>query len=353
MKPWTVREREPGADDDAIRDLMGRCYPTGGITWERFCHWFHGLEHSTTTIVVAEAEGRIIGMQPMQAIPHRLCGEPLLACVLNGVMVDPEWRGKGIFSDLIRACERAASRHGAALVWTMPNAKSHPGFKRLDFSFPGERRLLVWSGNVRGLAARRVGRGVVLPAAALAKLGIGRTPRVRQGTQVREVRELSERSLAIAQEYAASRNGLIQDRTPAWLRWRFAEAMGRQYRKLEVLNDGQVVGWSVVTVEEREGLSVGYLMDLAGVDLAAWLDAAGAALKALGEWGTHLVMAVVTGRGQSCSLVRQGMCPVPFALAPKRFYLTFRLVQASASALGEKLGRSRAWFTSLADWDTL
>lgn len=354
MKAWQVREGAPGPDDEGIRQLIRRCYPTGGVSWERFQHWFFALDGSQTTIVVAEAEGGIVGMQPMQVVPHRFCGEAITAGVLNGVMVDPAWRRMGIFSGLIRACGDIAFGQRAQLVWTMPNARSRPGFEKLGFSFPGERRLLIWSSDVPRLIRKRLNRLLGLPVALVAGLGIGRTARAYKCVRVREVAALGDRAVAVGGEHAARWDGLIQDRSESWIRWRFAEEMGRPYRFFEILgDDGGVIAWSVITKEEREDLLVGYILDFAGVDRAACSDAIGASLRALAEWGVDLVMSVVTGAKVAGLFSGVGMCPVPGIILPKRFFLTYRLHPAAKSGLLMKLRTGDSWWTSLADWDTL
>lgn len=354
MRQWLIRERVAGPDDNGIRALMGRCYPAGGVSWDRFRHWYFGIDQSTAAIVVAEADGDIVGMQPLQLVPHRLEGQALLAGILTGVMVDPGWRRMGIFSDLIGASERIAFSSGAEIVWTMPNARSKPGFKKLGYIFPGERRLLIWSNKPERLVGGKTRGMVSRVLSPLVGALVGRTPRLRGKPLVEEVPELGRSASQVASVLAGSWVGVVQDRTETWIRWRFGKGMDRPYRFLQAAaGPDDAPGWAVITREERKNLAVGYILDFAGRDHLVCAEVLGHALQALASWGVDLVMCVASGRGMTRLLMGVGMVPVPAVLAPKRFFLAFRAAPGCRTELVNKLRSVGCWHTTLADWDTL
>ncbi len=343
-----------GAEDDApIRALIEACYGAAGVAAARFRHWHFGLSSSTQAMALAEADGTLVGVQPMEIVPHRLAGAPIRAAVLTGVMVHPAWRRQGIFSQLLARCEQQAWDLGAELIWSMPNGLSRPGFMKAGYLDPGERRLMVWSEDPRRVLERVLPAPVAGLAARLGRRVIGRRPVADPRCSVRAIDGPGEMEAEIARGFANSWPGLVQERDREWLAWRFAPASSTSYRSFTAGDvAGRPAAWAVTTREQRAGYRAGYLLDIVSTDDAAGLAAGRAALDALAA-ESDLVLTVVSSAGLARLCRSLGFVSVPPAVAPKRFYTVYRSRPGGAIEDRAAVARIGGWHQTLADWDNL
>lgn len=340
-------------DQGAVRDLILSCYGDSGVSDEGFLHWHFRHAGMLQGMVLAEEEGRIVGIQPMELLPHRISSESIRAGMLTGVMVHPDWRRRGIFTRLVEACEENAWHQGAGLVWTMPNDRSYPGFIKMGYTDPGPRRLFVWSPRPAVLLRKRLPAGLATLFGWCAAPWISRRPGAGEASQVNLDAVLAD--LAAAAEVVGSQwPGLIQQRDETWLRWRFDPPGSRRYKFFLARDErGTTAAWSAGTLESREGLNVGYLIDHVGIDSLALRASGRALLDSLEQQGAELVLAVVSSSAQAQQLARLGMMQVPFRLAPKKFYTVFRAAPSLPEHLRALLARRDNWYQSFSDWDTL
>jgi GNAT superfamily N-acetyltransferase len=348
-----IRQYQGHHDDVAIQALIRVCYGDLGVSWGQFRHWHFGLSSALQGMSVAETDGQLVGIQPMEVVAHRLAGRPLKAGVLTGAMVHPDWRRRGIFSRLLAGCEARAWELGAELVWTMPNNVSLLGFLKEGYRNPGERRLLLWSPQPRRLAAGRLPAPLVALVDPAARLFLARRPLTDPRCKVQETGRPGELESEIAVVLSESWPGLLQERSLEWLAWRFGLQTGASYRSF-VATDvaGQPAAWAVTTRGRRNGYHAGYLLDVVGVDDAAALAAGRAAVDALADQGVDLVLTVMGGRTLARLCRRLGFVQVPKLLAPKRFFTVFRPRPGESTQLSA-LDRIDAWYQTLADWDTV
>ncbi len=231
------------------------------------------------------------------------------------VMTHPEWRKRGIFSGLDRACMEEARRQGWPVTFGLPNRRSahlflHMGWERVGIIRP-------WTLVLRAdAAARSVRRTDGRLRSALVPLALrrarARRRAARRQAQAFEVRPL-ERFPAEVEELSRvveRRHTLMVRRDAAYLDWRFLSNTVGLHRALGVRGpDGALAGYAVVQMP-REGSAVGFLVDL----LAPAEEAAGAAMEAslalLESAGASVVQATaVAGTSWERLLAKSGFQP--------------------------------------------
>lgn len=190
------------------------------------------------------------------------------------VMTHPQWRKRGLFSDLDRAAREAARDAGWPLMFGLPNRRSAHIFLELGWEAVGTVRpwtavlrvdRSAWAqrvreGRARALAlplerlwAARARRRLVPHLAGLAPRMLPRFPR--------EVTELSQE--------VGRRFGLMVRRDADYLTWRFLRGSAGLHRCLGLYAaDGSLAAYVVVQLP-REGSFVGYLVDLLARDEVA------------------------------------------------------------------------------------
>ncbi len=350
---WSIRPVDLARDRAEIRALIKACYGNEGVSPEAFEHWHFGHQGMSQGMMVAVDGERVVGMQPMELLPHYLAGRETLAGMFTGVMVDPDYRRQGIFLALIKACEELAWEREAALVWTMPNERSRPGFIKAGYEEPGERSLHIWSRKPASLLAGKLPAPLAAMAALPLKLLLGaRRPVGDWPVNVCDTLAMPAQERAALAEGSAWR-GIVQKRDLNWLRWRFGGPDAGEYVYWTTGRGEARAAWAVGRMEEREGLSAGYLVDLAGDDADARRACVTTVLQELDARGAELVMAVSSNERQRADLAAAGMRLMPRRLAPKRFYTVYRPSPRLSQKEAELLLNPDNWQQSFADWDTI
>lgn len=347
-----VRPYRP-ADTAGVRAVLEATYGAEATPASTYDWWSFGFTGATSGFMVAEVSGRIAGVQPMEIFPFRDGTSDLNGGLLTGVAVHPDFRRRGIFSELVKACEAEAWRQGAAFVTTMPNEKSRPGFLKMGYSDLGRRQLLTrplrpgaTGGKVLPVLGHLAGGGGAMIHALLKRI-----PSV-PGYSVCETRAIGAGVDVLAQKHAALFPGLRLKRTTAWWRWRFLESPQRQYRLLEAhTGNGQLAGLAASTLDTREKLKVCYLMDL----LVLEENVVPALMRRICEVakaeGVDVLAAVVSSPRLVEVLKRSGFWAVPGWLPLKKFYSVAQFNPGKpAPATWQTLA---GWYQTLADWDNL
>lgn len=351
-KPFIVRPFRAG-DIAGVRAVLAASYGAEATPAPTYDWWSFGCPAAASGFMVAEAAGRIAGVQPMEIFPFAAGGKNLTGALLTGVAVHPDFRRRGIFSALVKACEQETWRQNAAFVTTMPNEKSRPGFLRAGYIDLGRRQLLV-----RPLRPATLG-GKVIPvlghlagaAGGVVQTVLKKIPAM-DGLTVRSVNVLAPEIETLAARHEKLFPGLRMQRSADWLRWRFLEAPLRKYHLLELRTAaGELVGFAAATMDDREQFKAWYLMDLfvGEKEFAAPLVRALCALAPAEN--AEAVAAVVSSPALVATLGRAGFWPVPDWLPLKRFYSVARFnPNQPAPAEWQTLA---GWYQTLADWDNL
>lgn len=347
IRPWR------DGDQESALALIGACYGPDAAQKSRWMHWHFGLPGVKSGTMVAEAGDALIGMQPLELHRHRFRGRPMLAGVLTGVMVHPDWRRRGVFRRLILACESRAWELGAELLTTMPNELSRPGFIGLQWSDPGERRLLAWIARPDRVLSERWPAAVRRLAGPIARVVAGRSVEGARSIEVLPVASFDESVSRAVERHAAGFPGLVQERSVDWLKWRYDDGAPVRYgRLLAKRRGGEVCGLAVTARERREGREAGYVVDLVADSDDAARTLVGGCLERLRGEGAEVVLSAVSCRPLVRAMRGAGMVLVPGRIAPKRFYTVFRPRPGAEQTL-RGLERIESWYQTLGDWDNL
>jgi GNAT superfamily N-acetyltransferase len=339
-----------------VRSVLTAAYGAAATPVPIFDWWHFGCPEAASGFQVAEINGRVVGVQPMEFFSYERSGCQFIGAMLTGVVVHPEFRGRGLFSRLIEACEKEAWHCGADFVTTMPNDRSRPGFLKLGYREPGRRQLLILPLNVSKLARRAVGWA---PLAAL--LWAGLTPalcgtRRWLRTRATEMEILDHAPEDLDQVSAADGQlfpGLRLARTRAWWDWRYA-ASPRPYQMLRLCKArGGTAGLVTTTLEQRRGLDVGYIVDWLACDASRVPILLAGALRQLQSAGAAVAACVVSSGAQVRVLRAAGFWRPPHWVPLKRFFTVFKPAPGMNTVLFQQLSLIDSWHQTLGDWDNL
>ncbi len=213
------------------------------------------------------------------------------------VMTHPDWRKRGIFSDLDRRAMAETRDLGWPLVFGLPNRRSAHIFLTLGWEQVG--RIRPWTFCLRvsreARAVRRVdGRWRALRLPAARRRGAAARRRLRAASEgrfgVRRIERFDAAVDALSRE-VEPRFALMVRRDHAYLNWRFIDTTTGLHTPLGVYDAaGELCGY-VIVQRPREGEVVGYLVDVLARDEAALAQALEAELAQLEATGAELVQA--------------------------------------------------------------
>ncbi len=353
---YIIRRYTP-ADALGVHEVLNATYGAEATPKATFDWWSFGCPTATSGFMVADLDGRIVGVQPMEVFPFTDHGARLKGGLLTGVAVRPECRRQGIFSALVQACEQEAWRQGADFVTTMPNERSRPGFLKMGYVEPGRRRLLIRPLETRALARRAV-PVALLGSAGGVLAGFGQAllkPASRKGGfSIEETAQVPEDIEEVSEAHAGLFPGLRVHRSRGWWEWRYLQAPLRKYRLFVVRELGKgTSGFAVTTSELRHGLPVAYLMDLVVRNPGVLNGLSARVFDAARMEGAQLLCCVASSTGMIRALRRAGFWLVPQWAPVKRFYTVVRFNPDTANRLPKTWQEIGYWYQVLGDWDNL
>lgn len=228
MKPaepeLTVRRARP-EDRPALLDLVQVCLGPGSVPRSAaFWRWKHEANpFGPSPILLAEAEGRIVGLRAFLRWTWRSGDREVPAVRAVDTATHPDWRGRGVFSRLTRQLLEQMTEEGVAFVFNTPNRASGAGYRKLGWQTVGRAPLLAHARHPAGAAARWLRSSRATPALP----GLSAFPRAADLLAAPRLEELLETLEPDAHD--------LRYRTPLgrrYLDWRYGAVPGIEYRAL-------------------------------------------------------------------------------------------------------------------------
>lgn len=203
-----------------------------------------------------ENEGQIVGLIGLIATKLRVDGALRQGYQAIDTVVDPRYRGRGLFVGLGRAAHDNLPLHGGEILWGFPNANAAPGwFGRLRWSNFGEVPFLIRplrSGYFLRKLYRRLG-GIDLPM-----------------IRSRRNRDAAHREISRFQPKDAGMLHSFQDRVSCgvvrdveYLNWRLQSRPKHRYRTTGCYDEGgALIGFVSIASAEKHGGRIVYIMEV-------------------------------------------------------------------------------------------
>jgi GNAT superfamily N-acetyltransferase len=268
-RSWRVREAGPG-DLDLIRELYravrGANRPAAYDRW-RYLDSPGGPAPGT----LALDGGRAVGFYTLGPAPLGIGPATIAGAQSMDTMTHPDFRGRGVFVALARACFEIAAARGIRLLYGFPNRASFPGFvRRLGWTHAGG--IPHWIRPVRPSHHPRLARWPA-PLGWLADTAARAWPAGRQGAYDVAAGLVDAGRLARLAEGAEDAGFCRVARPPAWLAWRYANEAAQGYEEVTAARDGTVRAAAVWGMQDdswgaaRDGRA--HLVELHGAEAAA------------------------------------------------------------------------------------
>lgn len=345
---WTNRLARPD-ETAAILNLVRTVHGDGRAAskTEYFSWRYLSDTEFRADIVMAEADGQPVGIQPMALFDWRWGAERLKGVMYTGVLTHPDHRRRGIFRTVIDSSNEQAAQRGAAFVMTLPNDSSLPGFLRFGgWHYPGLIPLAI-----KGLGKR--GAWLPSPTSWLLRLlfrckPLGGADEVTYEFVTHMPDELDE----AADQFARDCDCLMIRRTASYWNWRYFMRPGERYRAYLARRGSEVVGAVVTSSDTRMGLNVGMIVDVvAAGGLPVLRGLIRRAEQDLQECGLRVVTCQATSPMMQEALRQEGYWIPPPKRLPKHFHFVFR--PTSVPGLPRLPDRISDWHLTFGDSDNV
>ncbi len=325
-------------DEDGVLNLLrqslgdGRAFDRTAEFWQ----WKHFRNSfGTSLLMVAVNSEAPVGLRAFMRWGFRSPHGVLTAVRAVDTATHPGSRRSGVFATLTGLAVERAQREGIDLIFNTPNRFSLPGYLKLGWQYVGRPHLLV-----RVLRPGRIARTLLGQNAGSGETqSAPRAPAAPASALVSDPRDLAP-LLEANDRLCADR--IRTDRSPAFLRWRYADAPSLPYYACRHESGGSAA-IAIFRPNRRRGLREIMLSELllaraSGRTVRGLIQDLRRAVEA-----DYIVAHAPRGSRHWWVLLRAGFLPVP-RLGP---YFTVRPL--SAMALDAAAGHAAGWWLSLGD----
>ncbi len=268
-----IRYRRGTPDDtEAICALLGETFPAAAKSRPEILRWqYWDNPFGQTESAIAETDDGIIGHFMTFAVPGLVDGRRHVAGMGGDAATLPSARGRGVFSTLTdQAWSRFIAANDAAFVYMAPNPISFGVCARTGMTPVAQ--LPAW---IRPVDPRVLTDRAPIPrAVAQGLLDVGFRRRRGHGLSCSVDAELPD-DIGPLCAHEASQVLWGIDPSPGWLRWRFADRPGDDYRVVSVRRGGELRALAVCRDEEREEGPFTLVLELLQMDREAGAEALG------------------------------------------------------------------------------
>jgi GNAT superfamily N-acetyltransferase len=270
MRQWKVRTYRE-SDDAGIVNLINLVWPDYAFDIKRF-HWFENnpFGHFAS---VGEHNGQIVGYMGLIPVDMKMGN-----CLVRGaqavdLVVHPNFRRQGMFLEIGKACVKEAMENGISFFYGFPNEPAYQGHLKYGWFYVGDIPVLARApspynlirGNLGRLREIRFSKELVRSSVDLATSMLFSRKAARRTLPIEDLKITS--SLSFDECFddfwnrVSNRYGIIVVRSSSFLRWRYSEKPGTDYRVLVAENGGCIEGYVILSITHREGQKEGSIVD--------------------------------------------------------------------------------------------
>lgn len=237
-------------DDEASVLTLLQTTLAGGPTGSRsveFLRWKHMENPFGRSIgLIAEASGAIVGVRLVMRWAFVAAEGRIAAGRMVDTATHPAWQGRGIFRALTTASLEIA-RHDTALIFNTPNVTSRPGYLSMGWTEVGKVPTSISVAHpIRLLRGARWAFRHEGPKRAPAPRGLDLPP-------VADVLDdhADDVSALLEARRLAARGRLTTATDLTYLRWRYCDPPGLDYRAVPVVHAGRLTGLGIGRLRRR------------------------------------------------------------------------------------------------------
>ena len=233
-----------------IRDLFRACYGAQeldrggrGVPSIEELRWRYANAPFGAEVWIAKYNNRTIGLRPSVRRRIKVDGESYECAQFMNAMTHPGFRRKGIYSSLLKESVSDLRRQGISMIYTFPNNKSFPIYRKLEgWTWIGDLKLLVKP--IVPIPKRKYISSYGEVGGALATMRIS------------EFNSGFKDFLAVCLGHRVA-----IDRMVSYLNWRYMERPGIKYAVYSIRRKDDISGYIVLRTKRIYGISIGIVSE--------------------------------------------------------------------------------------------
>ena len=209
-------------------------------------------------------DGKDAAVYSLFKVKAKFQGEITTVCQSLDTLTDSGFRGMGLFTLLAKAVNSRCDDDEIAFIYGFPNDKSGPGFfRKLGWLSMGSPPFVFYANNCLFFLSWILKKKLFLKnyVAFLYHWLISRLIRIRYRYQVRFDESFHEQYDDLWRSFSDAVDTCIW-RNYEYLKWRYIDKPGADYRFISIWRDSHLVGLSIYTQREKHNGNVGYVMDV-------------------------------------------------------------------------------------------
>jgi len=334
-----------------IMSLTSKTYGDSEVADSSYYDWLYRNNPQGKPVIILATDEKnnhaIIGIEPI--IPMKLIvDESVIMSFLScNSAVNPDYRGKGIFSNLVSSMIDEAIKERFSSIYGVPNKNSYDIFKRQGFTEITRLPLLVRPLNLSHYFDSPL-RSLLQPFDSIWKISSN------NNTEIQLLRDEYSEDFDVLTVKASKRIQVIQKRDKVFLNWRYKNHPTRDYQTYVLKEDSILRGYIITREAVIKGKTIGIVVDfLVDSDTKNKEKLKDLVRAALGNFWKKSVSAVIAtcraGLLEYEILRKMGFFVVPEFLKPEPLY--FIVMALDNSLILNKLKLFDNWFFSFGDYD--
>jgi GNAT superfamily N-acetyltransferase len=272
-KEYSIRLYRPG-DEEEIVEILKISFPEWRDAESPHDHWrWKYLDNPYgSDIMVADWDGKIVGVQHKQNLGIKI-DEKIISSYADDEAVHPDYRRKGIFKNMLNYAEehlkkkKIAFNFGISIHEATLKISLREGYTLFPFSFSHMIQIFDVKTHFRMRPTKN--NLIAIYGFSLLKLlnrikNIVKETKITSEITIKDVSEFDERFNTFWQNTKNGYNFIIE-KNWEYLNWRYCDPRsnlkGRYFIK-QAEQDGEILGFIVLEVREKDDYSEGYVMDL-------------------------------------------------------------------------------------------
>ena len=249
-------------------ELMSTSLSTHSIDWLEWKYIKNPLVDGQPTVfgAIHNSSGKLVGIRPFLACNVAFGDKILKAAQPGDTVVHPDYRGRGLFTEMNKVAIQELQKEGYDLFFNFPNRNSQPGYLKM-----GWEKVLVFDeslafNNFSKVVKYKTGSHFFELGGKILSIGLSNLPKI--------IRRLSSKNfnvpVSIEENFDDSIETLWLNKEPnrfrvkrdsSYLNWRFKKRPDKKYKYWTISENDKLLAYMITTTSDRWGPTEGQIVD--------------------------------------------------------------------------------------------